>query len=128
PRRMISTNPWWWKTATTPQPTARNKSCRPPACQPNSDGLALERAGADYADFPKGKILGAPPGFAKLIVERGSDQILGFHMIGAQAANLVHKVVVAMNAGQGTAQLVRDSIHTHPRLTELVSAVFAAAT
>jgi len=89
-------------------------------------GLDYVVAKKDYADFAKGKIIGAPPGFAKLLVERGSDRILGFHMIGPQAADLIHEVVVAMNAGDGTAGVVRDSVHVHPTLAELIRQVFDA--
>ena len=78
------------------------------------------------ADFAKGKIVGSPPGFAKLLVEKGSDRILGFHMIGPQAADLLHEVVVAMNTPGAKAQRVRDSIHVHPTLAELVKQVFDA--
>lgn len=99
----------------------REQDCR-------DQGLDYRCARVDYADVAKGKILGSPPGFAKLIVERGSDRILGFHMIGPDAANLVHEVVVAMNAGDGTAGQVRATIHTHPTMTELIGKVFAAAT
>ncbi|NIU05255.1 MAG: dihydrolipoamide dehydrogenase, partial [Gammaproteobacteria bacterium] len=70
--------------------------------------------------------IGSPPGFAKLLVENGTDRILGFHMVGPQAADLIHEVVVAMNAGDGTADLVRRSIHVHPTLAELVRQVFDA--
>jgi len=94
------------------------------ACR--DQGLAYVVARKDYADFAKGKIIGAPPGFAKLLVEKGSDRILGFHLIGPQAADLIHEVVVAMNSPGATANLVRDSIHVHPTLAELVKQVFDA--
>jgi dihydrolipoamide dehydrogenase len=90
-------------------------------------GLRYKVARKDYADFAKGKIVGAPPGFAKLLVEEATDKILGFHVIGPNAADLIHEVVVAMNAGDGTAGLVRRSIHVHPTLSELVRQVFDAA-
>jgi len=89
-------------------------------------GLDYVVAKKDYADFAKGKIIGAPPGFAKLLVEKGSDRILGFHMVGPQAADLIHEVVVAMNAPGAGAGLVRNSIHVHPTLAELVRQVFDA--
>jgi len=89
-------------------------------------GLEYTAARKEYADIAKGKIVGSPPGFAKLLVEKGSDRILGFHMIGPQAADLIHEIVVAMNAGQGTAGLVRRTIHVHPALAELVRGVFDA--
>lgn len=88
-------------------------------------GLDYRTARVDYADVAKGKILGAPPGFAKLIVERASDRILGFHMIGPEAANLIHEVVVAMNTDDSKADSIRTSIHTHPSMAELVAAAFA---
>lgn len=87
-------------------------------------GLLYKVARKDYADFAKGVILGSPPGFAKLIVEKDTDRILGFHMIGPAAADLVHEVVLAMNAGNGTAGLVRDTIHIHPTLSEIIRQVF----
>jgi len=91
-------------------------------------GLRYRVARKDYADVAKGRIVGSPPGFAKLIVEEGTDRILGFHLIGPQAADLVHEVVLAMRAGEGagagTAALVRDTVHIHPTLPELVRAVF----
>ncbi len=90
-------------------------------------GLRYKRVRKDYGGFAKGRIIGAPPGFAKLLVEEDSDRILGFHMIGPQAADLVHEVVVAMNAGEGTADLIRDSIHIHPTLPELIKQVFDAS-
>ena len=94
------------------------------ACR--EQGLQYRVACKDYADVAKGRILGSPPGFAKLLVEEKTDRILGFHMLGPGASDLIHEVVVAMNAGDGTAGAVRDSIHVHPTMPELIQAVFAA--
>lgn len=87
-------------------------------------GLRYAVAKKDYAGIAKGTIIGSPPGFAKLIVEKETNRILGFHMIGPQAADLVHEVVVAMNGGDGSADLVRNTIHIHPTLPELIRQVF----
>lgn len=46
--------------------------------------------------------------------------------MGPGAADLIHEVVVAMNARGGSAGLVRCSIHVHPTLPELVRSVFDA--
>ncbi|RKR07359.1 dihydrolipoamide dehydrogenase [Kushneria sinocarnis] len=80
----------------------------------------------EYGDVARGRIIGAPDGLARLLVERGSERILGFHMLGPGAAELIHEVVVAMNAGDGSTASVRRSIHVHPTLPELVRAVFDA--
>jgi dihydrolipoamide dehydrogenase len=87
-------------------------------------GLDYRVSKLDYADIAKGKIVGAPAGFAKLIVENESELILGCHIIGPDAAILIHEVVVAMNTASGTADLVRKSIHIHPSLSELVGTLF----
>lgn len=87
-------------------------------------GLHYRSARVDYHKFAKGEIVGSPPGLAKVLVEEGTDRILGFHMAGPHAADLIHEVVVAMNAGDGTADLVRRTIHVHPTLPELIHKVF----
>lgn len=89
-------------------------------------GLRYKVAKKNYAKFAKGEIVGSPPGFAKLIVEEETDRILGFHLVGPHAADLIHEVVVAMNAEGGRADLIRRSIHVHPALPELIQSVFAS--
>jgi len=93
--------------------------------QCREQGLRYRVARKEYASTAKGRIVGSPPGFAKLLVEDETDRILGFHMVGPGAADLIHEVVVAMNAGEGTADVIRRSIHVHPTLPELVASVFA---
>lgn len=90
-------------------------------------GIAHRVARKPYDSVARGRIAGSPPGLAKLIVEESTDRILGFHVVGPHAAELVHEVVVAMNAGDGTAGALREAIHIHPTLSELVASVFAAA-
>lgn len=92
------------------------------ACR--EQGLRYRTANKDYADIAKGAIIGSPPGFAKLIVEQDTDRILGFHLVGPQAADLVHEVVAAMSAGDGRVDLIRNTIHIHPTLSELTRQVF----
>lgn len=89
-------------------------------------GLRYSVARTDYADIAKGRIIGSPPGFAKVLVEEETDRILGCHVIGPQAADLIHEVVLAMSTEDGRARLVRDTIHTHPTLSELIHTAFAA--
>lgn len=76
-----------------------------------------------YIDTAKGRIIGAEDGFAKLILD-AEDRILGCHILGPEAALLLHEVVVAMNAGDGHADLVRRAIHIHPSLSEIVGTLF----
>lgn len=88
-------------------------------------GLDVTVVKKDYDGVMKGQIVGSPPGLAKLLVEKGTDRILGFHLVGPHAADLVHEVVVAMENGL-PAQAVRDAIHIHPTMPELIHTVFEA--
>src|SRR5581483_6185745 len=45
---------------------------------------------ARYGDMPRGKILGAQAGFLKLIISKEELRILGVHIIGHQATELIH--------------------------------------
>lgn len=89
-----------------------------------AQSLDYRVARLDYADVAKGKIIGSPTGLAKLLVENGSEQILGCHIVGPDAALPIHEVVTAMNTEGARANLVRDSIHIHPSPSELIGALF----
>ena len=63
-------------------------------------------------------------GLVKAIVDL-EGEILGCHIMGPEASNLVQEVVVAMNAGSGTVRDIRDSVHIHPALSEVVQRAFS---
>lgn len=73
----------------------------------------------EYFDIAKGEAMMETQGFAKAIVERGSNRILGFHIIGPYAPELIQEVVNAMTSGGGMEELAQG-IHIHPALSELV--------
>ncbi len=79
---------------------------------------------AEYTDIVKGRIQQAS-GLVKSIVERGSERILGFHVIGPHAPLIVQEMVYAIKYG-GTAQMVIDTIHLFPSLSEVVQASLRA--
>ena len=63
-------------------------------------------------------------GFLKAIIDL-EGQILGCHIIGPGASDLIQEVVVAMKAGSGTVQDIRESVHIHPALSEVVQRGFS---
>jgi dihydrolipoamide dehydrogenase len=63
-------------------------------------------------------------GFLKAIIDLDGE-ILGCHIIGPEASNLIQEVVVAMKAGSGTVQDIRESVHIHPALSEVVQRGFS---
>jgi dihydrolipoamide dehydrogenase len=86
-------------------------------------GHDVETATVGYQGSAKGHIVDGD-GFAKALVDGGSREILGFHMIGPEAPDLIHEVVVAMTCGDGTVDNVVDAIHVHPTLPEIVHTAF----
>ncbi|MBR6283073.1 MAG: dihydrolipoyl dehydrogenase [Muribaculaceae bacterium] len=65
--------------------------------------------------------MGEPDGLLKMIVDADTRKIVGCHICGAHAADLIQEVVMAMNA-DATIDCLSASIHGHPTLTEVVLA------
>ncbi|MBN1176687.1 MAG: dihydrolipoyl dehydrogenase [Dehalococcoidales bacterium] len=72
-----------------------------------------------YYDVAKGEAMMETEGFAKAIVEKETDNILGFHIIGPHAPELIQEVVNAMTSG-GDVDELNEGIHIHPALSELI--------
>jgi len=68
----------------------------------------------------KARAWGEEHGMAKVIAEAGTGRILGAHVLGYHAADLIHPVAVAMQAGTGAVELIRRTMHVHPTLGEVV--------
>lgn len=92
--------------------------------QAREAGLEFIVARAPYTSTAKGEALAEDAGFAKAIVERDSERILGFHIIGLHAPILIQEVVNAMQSGGHVDELIRG-VHIHPSLSELIPSVLA---
>ncbi|MBO4606361.1 MAG: dihydrolipoyl dehydrogenase, partial [Prevotella sp.] len=57
-------------------------------------------------------------GFVKLMADE-DDRIIGCHLFGAHAADLVQEIASLMALGATTTQL-RDIVHIHPTLSEIL--------
>jgi len=73
---------------------------------------------AAYATNARGQIIGDGGGFLKLIFRREDMKLLGVHVIGEQASELVHIGLTALLCGAG-AQLFIDTCYNYPTLSEL---------
>lgn len=62
---------------------------------------------------------GETVGQVKVIAEAESDQIIGVHIVGDHAAELIHEAAAAMQAGM-TATELGDLVHAHPTLAEAI--------
>jgi dihydrolipoamide dehydrogenase len=58
-------------------------------------------------------------GFVKILADAKTDRILGAHIIGREAGNTIHEVVVAMEFG-GSAEDLARTCHAHPTYNEAV--------
>ena len=76
-----------------------------------------------YLDIAKGEAMMEEDGFAKAIVEKSSGKILGFHIIGPSAPELIQEVTNAMSSG-GNIDEISNAIHIHPAITELIQSTF----
>ncbi len=72
---------------------------------------------AHYRELARGKIIADETGFLKLLVDANTSKILGVHVIGTGATELIHIGQVAM-AFQATAQFFVDNVFNYPTLAE----------
>ncbi|HZD13186.1 MAG TPA: FAD-dependent oxidoreductase, partial [Candidatus Binatus sp.] len=79
-----------------------------------------------YEDTAKGEAINAKDYFVKVIVEADTGKILGGHIVGPEASILIHEIVALMNAGDQSLQPVRDMMHIHPSLSEVVDRAFGS--
>lgn len=86
----------------------------------------LVSANQDYikGSFPfmansRAKALGQTEGFVKILADKKTDQILGVHIVGPRAGDLITEAVVAMEFHASSEDLAR-SFHAHPSLSEAV--------
>jgi dihydrolipoamide dehydrogenase len=73
-----------------------------------------------YRDTAMGHALEDHDGFVKFLVDPATGEILGCHVLGHEASTLIHEVIVAMRAGEGTIESITSSVHVHPALNEVV--------
>jgi dihydrolipoamide dehydrogenase len=68
----------------------------------------------------------ASAGFVKVVVAQASDELLGVHIIGPMAGELIAEAVLAMEF-RGSAEDLQRTIHAHPTLSEALHEAALAA-
>ncbi|MBN2479844.1 MAG: FAD-dependent oxidoreductase [Parachlamydiales bacterium] len=74
---------------------------------------------AFYQDVAKG-IIEKEEGFLKLIFEKKSEKLIGAHMVGKNASDLIHILVAFMNKKANLNDL-KNAVFTHPTMAEIIS-------
>jgi dihydrolipoamide dehydrogenase len=100
-------------------------------CEPEVGSVGLSEAKArerghdvavgkfSFMASGKARILGKAQGFVKIVRDKKYDQVLGVHIIGPHATDLIAEACVAMRL-ETTAEELFRTIHAHPTLSEAV--------
>ena len=81
------------------------------------DKIPYEVGLARYAELAKGQMLGDEQGLLKLVFDPESLKLLGVHIIGDRAAEIVHIGQAVLTVG-GTIEYFRDTVFNYPTLAE----------
>jgi dihydrolipoyl dehydrogenase len=118
-----------------PVPVNRNRIPGATYTEPGIGSVGLTEAQAraqgykvKVGKFPflansKATILGSHDGFVKVVAEEKYGEILGVHIIGPQAYELISEAVAAMEA-EATVDTLMHTIHAHPTIYEAVGEAF----
>jgi dihydrolipoamide dehydrogenase len=86
----------------------------------------LKEKGTEYkaGKFPftpngRAKALGFTDGFVKILADKKTDRVLGVHIVGPRASEMLPEAVMAMEFG-GSAEDIARAFHAHPTLSEVM--------
>ena len=89
-------------------------------------GLEVETASVNFRVLGKAQAIDEIAGEAKMIIEKKSGRVLGVHMIGPHATDLIAEATLAIEKGL-TAKEIAHTIHAHPTLSEIMGEVASKA-
>jgi dihydrolipoamide dehydrogenase len=93
--------------------------------QAKAKGYKVKTGKFPFAGNSKATILGNHDGFVKVVSEETHGEILGVHIIGPMAYELIAEAVAAMEA-EATVETLMHTVHAHPTLYEAVGEGFNA--
>jgi dihydrolipoamide dehydrogenase len=82
-------------------------------------GIAIKKGVFNFAAIAKAVIVGETEGFAKVIADASTDQVLGVHLIGPSVTDLIAEAALGMTL-EATAAEIGSATHPHPTLAEAV--------
>jgi dihydrolipoamide dehydrogenase len=83
-------------------------------------GIEVEAGSFPFTASGKALVLGEAEGLVSLLCEPGSGRVLGVHVMGPHASDLVAEGALAVQLG-ATARELAETIHAHPTLPEAVA-------
>jgi len=94
--------------------------------QVKASGRAYKVGSFPFAASGRARAMEAPAGFCKLVAAVDDDEILGVHVVGPMAGELIAEAVLAMEYSASSEDLQR-TIHAHPTLSEALHEAALAA-
>ena len=82
-------------------------------------GAAFKVGKYPFTATPRARANGFTEGFVKILADAATDRVLGAHIIGPDAGNLIHEIVLAIEFGASAEDIAR-TCHAHPTLNEAV--------
>jgi dihydrolipoamide dehydrogenase len=93
--------------------------------QAKAEGYKVRVGRFPFAGDSRATILGHHEGFIKVVADEKYGEILGVHIIGPEAFELIGEAVAAMEA-EATVDVMMQTIHAHPTLYEAMGEAFNA--
>jgi dihydrolipoamide dehydrogenase len=93
--------------------------------QARAQGRRVKIGKFPFAANSKASILGQHAGFVKIVADDAYGEVLGVHIIGPEAFELISEGVLAMTA-EATVDTLIHTIHAHPTLYEAMGEAFNA--
>jgi dihydrolipoamide dehydrogenase len=85
----------------------------------NAAGVAYKTGKFPFTANGRAKVNRTTDGFVKILADATTDRVLGVHIVGADAGNLIAELALAMEFGASSEDIAR-TCHAHPTLTEAV--------
>ncbi len=95
--------------------------------QLKADGIEYKAGTFNFRALGRARASMDTDGFVKVLADKKTDEILGMHIIGARAADLIAEGVTAMEFRASAEDLTRMS-HAHPTFSEAIKEAALAAT
>ncbi len=87
--------------------------------QLKKEGRAYRAGQFPFTANARAKTMGTTDGQVRILADEKTDRVLGCHIVGPRASDVIAEVVVAMEFGASSEDLAR-SFHSHPSLSEVV--------
>ena len=87
-----------------------------------AQGFDVKVARLSFEDVPKAAAIHDTRGLIKMIADRKTDRVLGVHIVGPLAADIIHEATLAVRFGLKTQNLI-DTVHVYPTMSEAIKMV-----